>query len=125
MIRDAVEQTRDPLGIQVEGGHLLPEPLGADRIRSRELGLRQLARELEHQLTLLQIREAQGWRQPLPGPTPPARGCATRIPGSLRSLRPCRLLHRGWRHVFQGLRSRGGRITNTLDRSQASRPGSP
>lgn len=58
VITDAVEQGRDPFRIDLEGRHLLPEPLAALPVGQQELGLGQVAGEQEHQLLLLESGEA-------------------------------------------------------------------
>jgi len=111
MVRHAVKQMNDPLRIQLKGGHLLPEPLAAVPIRPRELGLRHLAGEPEHQLALFPVREALGCRHAFPGPAPSARASARGCGGGLRPPGADDLSRRCWHQLFQGSRSRDGRIT--------------
>ena len=58
-----VEQGDDPLGVDLQGGGLLPEPLAGAPVAPLELGRGQLAHQLEQQLPLLQFGEAarEGW----------------------------------------------------------------
>ncbi len=122
MVRHAIQQMNDPLRIQLEGGHLLPEPLAAVLIRPRELGLRQLPRELVHQLTLLQVRKGQGCRPPIPGTAPsPWPSAAGR--GGVRSLRADRLSHRWLQRVFQGFCSRDGEFSSHSQQTPPAPPG--
>jgi hypothetical protein len=60
MIRHAIEEMDDPVWFQIQGRHLLPEPLGAVLVGPSELGLRQLTGEEENQLTLFQLGKAPG-----------------------------------------------------------------
>jgi hypothetical protein len=57
MVRNAVKQVDDSLRIQIESGHFLPEPAGANPIRAHKLSLSQLARQQDHELALLPLRE--------------------------------------------------------------------
>jgi hypothetical protein len=89
MVRHAVKQVDDPVRIQIEGRHLLPEPLGAALVGSNKLGLRQLTGEPEGQLTLLLFSKARG------GP-PATTGRAAWRADRRRPCRPgfCALFHR-------------------------------
>lgn len=71
MVRHAIKQVDDPVWIQIERRHLLPEPLGALLVGPQELGLHQLAGEQEDQLALLQGRKAEARRLSLPPAAPP------------------------------------------------------
>lgn len=62
VVADAVEQRRDPLGVQLQGRRFLPEPLAACPVAPDDLGLHQLAGEQEHQLLLLAGHRAQARR---------------------------------------------------------------
>lgn len=59
VVADAVDQGRDPIRIQLQGRHLLPQPLAALPVGPHDLGVNQLAAEQEHQLLLLAGRRAQ------------------------------------------------------------------
>ena len=48
----SVEQGRDPLGVDLQGVYLIPEPLGQGRVSPFELGGCQLAHQQKHQLLL-------------------------------------------------------------------------
>jgi hypothetical protein len=89
MVRHAIEQVDDPVGIQIEGRHFLPEPLCADLIGPSELGLRQLTGEQKDQLALFLFGEAKG------GPPAPSGRGAWEADGG-RPCRPglCDLFHR-------------------------------
>jgi hypothetical protein len=63
VVADAVHQGGDPLGIELQGRHLLPQPPAALPVGAHELGVHQLAGEQEHQLLLLAGRKAHRlWR---------------------------------------------------------------
>ncbi|NBW63830.1 MAG: hypothetical protein EBR33_12065 [Synechococcaceae bacterium WB4_1_0192] len=53
----AVEQGGDALGVDLQGGHLLPEPFGHRLVRQLKLRRRQLAHQQEHQLLFLAFGE--------------------------------------------------------------------
>lgn len=53
----AVKQPGDPISIDVQGGHLLPEPITDLRMGLLDLGGGQLAHEQKHQLLLLAVAE--------------------------------------------------------------------
>jgi hypothetical protein len=53
-----VEKGGDPLRIDLQGRHLLPEALGHLRVGQLELSGRQLAHQQEHQLLLLAFGKA-------------------------------------------------------------------
>jgi hypothetical protein len=96
VIGDAVHQRRDPVRIELQGRHLLPQAQAALPIGAHDLGIHQLAGEQEHQLLLLAVRKAQ-----LPGCRRfgSCRGAALAwvVVRSLDLLAlPSRRVHRSW-----------------------------
>lgn len=82
MIPHAIKQVDDPVGIQIQIRHLLPEPVGAHLVCASELGLRQLTGEQEDQLTLLQLGKARDGTPAAPDPEASrASGGRSRCPG--------------------------------------------
>ena len=59
MVADAIEQRRDPVWVQLQVRHLLPEALAALPVSPHELGFDQLARQQKHELLLLACRRVQ------------------------------------------------------------------
>lgn len=56
----SVKQGCDPLGVDLQGVHLIPEPLGQGRVSPFELGGCQLAHEQKHQLLLFAFGKRAG-----------------------------------------------------------------
>jgi hypothetical protein len=54
----AIQQGRDPLRIDLQGGHFLPQPSGHRPMAKFKLGRRQLAHEQKHQLLFLALSKA-------------------------------------------------------------------
>lgn len=84
VVADFVDQRRDPLGIELEGRHLLPEALAALPVAAPDLCLDQLTGEQEHQLLFLAGQRIQlGVRAacaaaPALIPVCPVHGCRSR-----------------------------------------------
>jgi len=53
----ALEQMQDAIGIEIQGGHLLPEPLRQLLVGLIELGMGELMHQQSEQMALLQCLE--------------------------------------------------------------------